>query len=323
MNNGKDNSELKDVLEEQARVQEGTVIEQLASQEDVDPPINPVKQYKGSRKGAAYAYYQDVAPKLREWWDEFNTQLNDDGKLKYRTIIGFAREKGKTSTEKQLLLEMLGPQPQVKDGRQLRVPWLGDWQKRRDNGFWAPKQSAEMKELAVTMRRKMVGWDAIQATGPYLAMGMATIEKFKQQVHDAFGGMAFDVNQSPLSEPNQERYRVYTGWIWDLELKRIRLLTEYWRANGMDVDGKISTVHIQALAAQIGSPVGLAEGGQTAIGDGQTLPREQLETLKLARMLQAHAGNYNLKSPIEAMEEDKTITVEPEPQKKNGKEKVQ
>jgi hypothetical protein len=58
------------------------VIEQL-SESDSDDPINPVRglQLKVCQKSPAYSFYREVRGQLREWWDEFNTRMDDEGRL--------------------------------------------------------------------------------------------------------------------------------------------------------------------------------------------------------------------------------------------------
>jgi hypothetical protein len=48
-----------------------------------------------------------IRNQLKEWWDEFNTRMDGDGKLYYRTIVKFAREKEKTRTEQDLIFVKL------------------------------------------------------------------------------------------------------------------------------------------------------------------------------------------------------------------------
>jgi hypothetical protein len=171
------------------------VIEQL-SEADSGDPINPVRglPLKVHQKSPAYAFYGEIKGQLREWWDEFNTRMDDKGKLYYRTVIKFAREKGKTRLEQELILEMIGPKPELKPGRaKLRVPWLGDWQRRRDNGFWCPRQRSHFQELARSFKEKMVGWDAIRMTAPILIAEWARLEKHQEELDELFGGRQFDI----------------------------------------------------------------------------------------------------------------------------------
>jgi hypothetical protein len=84
------------------------VIEQL-SESDPSDPVSPVRGLKVRQKSPAYAFYREIRGQLRDWWDEFNTRMDDEGKLYYRTVIKFAREKGKTRLEQELILEMIGP----------------------------------------------------------------------------------------------------------------------------------------------------------------------------------------------------------------------
>ena len=320
--NDKEQMPVEIIRSHRAEHESDDVIEQL-SQTDPGDPINPVRglQLKVRQKSPSYAFYLEIKDQLRDWWDEFNTRLDDEGRLYYRTVIKFAREKGKTRLEQDLIMEMIGPKPEIKPSRaKLRVPWLGDWQRRRDNGFWCPRQRSHFRELARSFKEKMVGWDAIRMTAPILIAEWARLARHQEELDELFGGRQFDVNQSPTGDVNARRFQTYWAFQSKILEKKLEIFYTFMKANGVNPDDPVQIMQVNTLSAQLNSP-----GGDTGVFADATLLKEELEILKVAKMLQQHAKTYNLPLPRELGGDDsepaqKSVIGEPQPViKGNGK----
>jgi hypothetical protein len=292
--NDKEETPLEMIPSQRTDQESDDVIEQL-SESDPGDPINPVRglPLKVRQKSSAYAFYREIRGQLRDWWDEFNSRMDDDGKLYYRTIIKFARGKGKTRLEQELILEMIGPKPELKPGRaQLRVPWLGDWQRRRDNGFWCPRQRSHFRELARSFKERMVAWDVVRMTAPILIAEWARLEGRQEELDELFGGRQFDMNQSPTGSVNEKRFQTYWAFQSKILANKIEVFHEFMKANGLNPDDPVQLMQVNTLSAQLNSP-----GGDTGVFAEASLLKEEFALLKVAKMLQQHAKTCNLPLP--------------------------
>src|ERR1700686_1812809 len=62
-----------------------------------------------SKHNPAFRFFREVQPKLAQWWEEFNQQLDQKtGGPKYKTIYQFARAKSKVPREKDWIPQMIG-----------------------------------------------------------------------------------------------------------------------------------------------------------------------------------------------------------------------
>lgn len=289
--------------------------------EDLDEIINaderiPVTPTYRCAKNKGWQYYLSVRGSLREWWEEFNTEQNKAGGLRYRTTYQFAKEKGKTPVEVEYIEEMIGRKPQLKDGRlMLRVPWLGDWQQRRANGWSLPEQPKKIKALAQAIKDKVVNWDAVRSAAPYLVYELARYTRMSQQVEAAFAGEMFDQQKSPDDVTNRSRSNFYFELQEKITNLKIRLLDQWMLVHGVNPKDPVYYTQVNTLAQQISvTPEGLAGMGA---GD---MPVKQLEILKLARHLQAHAETFEMPLPESVLPTAKE--PQPQPQVK-GKGQVQ
>ena len=127
-----------------------------------------------------------------------------------RTAFQFAREKGKNQQERDLLYEMIGPRPERKT---LRVPWLGDWKKKRTAGFCTPVLNRNIKQLAAACRDKLQTIEAIKSTAPYLVHELGKYSKFTEQINEAFNGLMFLPTMAPNDYQNLARAKALSYFI--------------------------------------------------------------------------------------------------------------
>jgi hypothetical protein len=283
-----------------------------------DPTKNKLGRGYFSNNNPAYRYYQTIAPKLARWWDEFSGELDPkNGGPRYRTVHQFAVAKSKDAREQEWIAQMIGPEPAAfnwkckdngKNGKWLRVPWLGDWKARRTNGYWAPEHPAKIKSLVRSLKDKLQGFEAVQSSAPYLVQEMATYMRLSEQVDQVFAGQALDLNEG-ISDKNKARFYTYLEMKKAVTRVKLRLLHEWWTCHGLSTNGQpvmITQVNQMFQNAGMATPAGMMD---TNVKD--------LQAIKLARMLQTHAENFDMPLP-----EDQPPKKEPEKVhiKTNGKQ---
>lgn len=248
-----------------------------------------------SKHNPAFRFFREVRPKLAQWWEEFSQELDQKtGGPKYRTIHQFARAKSKVSKEQDWIAQMIGPEPATYNqkngkasGRWLRIPWLGDWKARRMNGYWAPEHPAKIKALAKSLKEKLVGLEAVRSAAPYLVQMMARYMKLAEQVDQVFGGRPLDMDDGP-SEKNKARFYSYLEMQKAVTRMQLTLFHEWMLVHGVSTDGN---------PVQITQVNQMLMTDQSAAGLADSMTNRDLETVKLARMLQLHAENFEMPLP--------------------------
>jgi hypothetical protein len=129
---------------------------------------------------------------LPEWWEEFNTALNESGILKYRSVRQFALAKTKIRRQQELICEMIGHRP---DRKRLRIPWLGDWKQRRIGIQAGPPFPEEVKTLAQTFRDKIAAVDAVRSAAPFVIAELARYTRVSDEIDKVFAGQPLDPNK--------------------------------------------------------------------------------------------------------------------------------
>ena len=263
----------------------------------------------------AYRYYREIAPNLAQWWTEFAGELEETtGGPKYKTIHQFARAKSKVPQQQVWIEQMIGAEPAAfncrdnrKSGRWIKVPWLGDWKARRINGYWAPEHPAKIKSLVRSLKEKLNGFEAVRSAAPFLVQMMARYTRLGEQVDQVFGGQALDISKGP-TEQNKSRFYTYLEMQKSVTRIQLRLLHEWMLAHGVSTSGEpVHVTQVNNMLVQAGqSPAGLADG----------MTNKDLQAIKLARMLQVHADNFEMPLPGT---DTKPPIQEEKPQKGNGK----
>src|SRR5579863_692079 len=271
-----------------------------------------------SKHNPAFRFYREVQPKLTQWWEEFSQTLDQEtGGPKYKTIYQFSRAKSKVSKEQEWITRMIGPEPATYrhkngngSGRWLRIPWLGDWKARRMNGYWAPEQPAKVKSLVRSLKEKLAGFDAVRSAAPYLVQEMARYTRLAEQVDAAFGGQALDPSKGPMDEQNNARFYTYLEMQKAVTRIKLRLIHEWMLIHGVNPEDPVQFMQVNQMVAQVNP------GQLAGMADSATF--RDLEAIKLAKMLQGHAENFNMPLPEPS---GQIVKKEPEPTvgKVNGK----
>jgi hypothetical protein len=135
-----------------------------------------------------------------------------NGALKYRTAWAFCKAKGKNNWERELILEIIGSKPDAVHGRnrnKRRAPWLGDWQKRRANGFWAFDDEAKMRSINQMIKERTNAQEAARALAPLTAKQIARWGRLAEKIDEALAGEPFLRNEALTSPRNRLRFKIY------------------------------------------------------------------------------------------------------------------
>lgn len=260
------------------------------SEVDFDSPIAPSKEFRTNKKEKPYKFYLEVREKLPEWWEEFNTALEESGMLKYRSVRQIALTKVKNRRQQELLCEMIGPRP---DRKRLRVPWLGDWQQRRMGIQVGPPLPEEIKTLTQSFRDKLAAVEAVRSAAPLLIAELARYMKVAEEIDKMFAGMPLNPNYRPDSSENQTRFRAYRVMQFSLTRMKLELLDQWMTIHGVDPKDPVQVFQLNTISQNASNPgVG---------GPKNDLPWREMELLKLARALQAHEKNFGLPVPKELL----------------------
>lgn len=278
---------------------------------DFSSPLIPKDGYRFNKEHSGYRFYASVKDELMNWWEEWDSRTEQGGQ-KFRTLYQFAKYKGKSLMEQAYIMEMCGPEPVFDEGRSyLRVPWLGDWAARRQNSYWAPDDPEKVQVVAKAIKRKQQQQDAVRSSAAYLVQELAWYTRASEQVDAAYGGQLFLQQESGDSPANVARFKKYFGMRKAITKGKVELLLNYWLAFAFDPKNP-------TVLTQINTQV---NNGQM-IPDLPALNNKEMEVLKLAKHLQAHAANFEM--PLPQLTDGK---LEPKPAveviKPNGKEKVQ
>lgn len=271
----------------------------------LDPaPISP-RPYKYTSSGKAYNYYQSLNGKWSMWWDEFATALDERGRLKHKTIWAFIKIKVKDPVKRGILYDMLGPEPD-KD-KTLKAPWLGDWQQRREQGFWIFNKS-KLSALKDAYHQKKEALEAARAIAPITVRDIARFDAISSMIDTAFGGMPIDPNEAPDSPRNIKRLRLYLGMQKKVLDIKSDCFGEYYKAFGLNPTQPEQWLNIRAMDAlslPAGQQSGVIDGqiaGQVDV-DGHTMRSVplpdgvSLDDLLLAKALRDKAKMYKMKLP--------------------------
>ena len=277
-----------------------------------DAPINPTNGFKKpSKPSEGYKFYMKIREHLAEWWEEFNGELDHDGRLKHITVRSFIKTKTKKGPEINYLYQMIGPYCKREESE---VPWLGDWDKRRRNGFGVLDNPEKMKPLIKMIKNNMAAAESIKSLTPVLVEELVQYDYLQKQVHEAFAGRAFGRGEANHKK-NKERFESYKLMLWSLSELKIKIVGEIMRVHGVDPKLPQQMRDMAQIAGSVGAAAaltGLAAGQIAGVRstDGTMIAPYTYDSIKLAEHLSRHAHTFNKPLPskvidaIEVEEED-------------------
>lgn len=282
-------------------------LEEMDMYSTSDIPINPIvdrpsgKKYKGMNKG--WTYYDAIRQLLPEWWEEFNGDLDGYGRLKFTTIRLFIKSKTNKHDEQRYLYQMLGP---VNKHQNSEVPWLGDWDKRRRNGFGLLDNSDKIKPLLKAIKENLAAADSIKSLVPFLLDDLVQYSNLQKQIHEAFAGKAFLREKHADHQSNRLRFETYKQMLAACTALKVKVSKEIMRLYGVDPDTPQQMRDMVQMAGGIGAAAaltGIAAGQQVpGLGTGIQTPNGTMvapytyDALMLAQQLTRHAHTF--KKPL-------------------------
>jgi hypothetical protein len=221
-------------------------------------------------------------------WDEFCNRRKANGALHYSSIALFCKDKAKDKWEERIFWRAMGPEPivpkelkehmeeygsraqskssKVKLHKMLIVPWLGDWEKKRANGFFS-NEGVTQQALEKVLTEREGAVEAAKMIGRVTAGFMQKFQGLLEHLDNFFGGQV--INPELSMATNERRMDFYYH-----NLKRIfNMTTEaselYLRCNGLHNDDLTQWANLAAMSATAGAMVGLQAGqAQPALGAG-------------------------------------------------------
>lgn len=276
----------------------------------LDAPIKPKGERKWSTTGKAFEYAMTLSGKWHRMWKDFSTEMTDKGALKYKSVWAYIKELTKDEFKRDVLWEMIGPEPELEAGRRLlRVPWLGDWDQIRRQSFVPDtRKFAAIKE---TYKQRAQQLDAARAVAPLTIRQIARWENLAAQIDEAFAGQPFDLSEAPDSEKNVKRLSLYIKLqkkvldtetqLWDSWYKAHGLnpgLPEHWLnmriMDGMPLQDPAQLGDGKTIEGQTAAP---QEIGGHAIKNVALPEGVSIDDLLLAKALRAKAKMYNMQLP--------------------------
>jgi hypothetical protein len=294
-----------------------------------EPPIT-TNLKPDSNPSPDWKYYQKIKEYLPEWWEEFNGKLDHDGRLKYTTIREFIKHKVSKHQEQKLLYQMIGPCS--KRDEDCKVPYLGDWDKRRRNGFGVLDNPEKIRPLIRVIQNNIAAAESIKSLTPVLVEELVQYTTLQKQVHEAFAGRSFLTSKAADDKKNISRHKSYTTMLWALTELKLKIIHEIMRVHGVDPNVPQQMRDMAQIAGGIGAAAaltGIAASqsgrlggiGGVASADGTVIAPYTYDAIKLAEHLTRHAHTFKKPGPWEKVidaETGKPVDDEEEPPKKNG-----
>jgi hypothetical protein len=287
----KSNGKNGHAAEEQASSVPGSVSSILEA--EVGRPVSSLKIQDFSKTGkhARKAYLWYKSKPWDDWWDEFSTAADANGRLKYKTAWSFCRVKAKKGWERELLWEMIGPQPPTVNNH--RAPWLGDWQRRRENGFWA-LDPTKMEGVKAVVKERQDAMEAAKAIAPLMLPHMQRMHRLTLEIDAAFGGSPYLANYPPDHEKNKKRVREYLA-VLKAAVDQEKELWEMWmKAHGLnpgDAGAWLMMASIVGQQAGIAGAKGALAGQMIGMQQALQLSADQAD-IALVRDLRAKTEMY-------------------------------
>lgn len=317
----------------------------------IDEDELPVIALDRERRAAEYPgfetkgwkFYIKIKPQLMDWWREFNGELKADRtkgvRNKYKTVYHFAKEKIKDHTERNWLIWMIGPKKvwerDAINHKRYIVPWLGDWQARRRNGYWETENREQIKYLKNAIKDNLEASKAIRATSPFVVQTLMRWVRLQEKIDKLFDGEPFG-DEVP-SKQALARFKLYTSMHQQVEELKENTYKTWMMIQGVDPKSPHEmwdmTTVAQAIgqSAAAGALTGYTAGSMQPVldQDGKPNGHQQLnlnnqgivispDALLLAQHLVKHSQTF--KRPLPAIEGE--IVQEEKKEKANGHSKA-
>jgi hypothetical protein len=229
------------------------------------------------------------------------------GKASIRKITTLRDGSRESALCKAVLWEMIGPEPvqtATDDNESLRVPYLGNWEKRRRNGFYAFEDLTKAKAVQEALKHRHELHEATRALAPLIAKRMAFWYQVRDQITEGYAGKIFEDNKSVTDAQQKERVNAFLEWQHGVEGTILRLEKQWMRIHGVDPrDPGQQWITTAALGGNVGEETtvqGQISSGSVLILNGEefSLPENiSYDSILLAHHLRTHAETFGLPLP--------------------------
>jgi hypothetical protein len=159
-----------------------------------------------SKDSKSYQFY-----KAQDWetlWEEFCSEIAENGRYKYGSVSEFMRAKFKSSQDRKFARWVIGTEPMSS------VPWLGNWALERFLKHW--RQDARVKAMCEKLALEVDAQKAAASTADLWADNIGRIVTVMAQVDELYGGQLFLEGLS--KKANQARAKEYREWMdWGMD----------------------------------------------------------------------------------------------------------
>jgi hypothetical protein len=261
---------------------------------DLDLPVIAKEEIKKKAKkfnynSHAWKYYLIIKCKFADWWNEFNGDLDNKGKPKYRTIKQFVESRTKDKKHREWLMFMFGTKPHD-DHHKREIPYVGDWVKRRRNGYWTEDNKYQIKSLSRAIKDNLEKGETIRATAPFLIQELCRINRLIAKLFDMFGGNPF-LNENPTSKGNITRFKTFEMMYNSLFKMKQNTIWELMRVEGVNPEEPNQMWNMGLVTEAIGrAGAAGALTGAVAAGQGMLpgLRPDQMIISKSALLMADH-----------------------------------
>jgi len=275
-------------------------------------PIEPKEKVKFRfKRRREREYYHSI--NWADWWDEFNGARTEGGKRKYLSVGSFIQSKTKVHWQQQMLSHCIGQEPAENTVRE--VPYLGNWQKIRRNGFYVFDDPAKARAVEIALEQKSELVAATRALAPMIAKRLAYWYKIKDMITDALVGKLVEEDtyatvklkggksKKVLVETRDSRLDSFFKWQQKAEQMILKLEDQWMKIHGVDpTNPGQNWITMGELAGKVGAAAALTgaaasslPGRPMILQNGEELPLPEgvnYDSLLFASHLVGHAERF-------------------------------
>jgi hypothetical protein len=175
------------------------------------PYLRVRRATKGKGSSKALAFFNKCP--WDQWWHEFITARQKNGRMVYLTAYRFAKAKAKTEVELELIYRSIGPKPitlsdlgnhslDAEPGH--KVPYLGDWQQIRAKAYFYDHESLD--KLKQVTAERLNGLEAGQGAATIIMELIAEWMKADRLIDEVFGPPLLEGLTDAQNEKRSDRY---------------------------------------------------------------------------------------------------------------------
>src|ERR1035437_3047999 len=174
-----------------------------------------------------------------QYWQEFLTARERNGRITYLTAYSCAKKKAQTDFEMDIIYRAIGPRiTALKDhngdkmpGRE--VPYLGDWQQLRARAYFYDNESVDKMRTVVT--QKLDGLEAGRGAAIIILDLIAKWAKYDDKIDELF-------NYTPVEEglslaKQDTRQELFFRMKNNTMNAQLKLVDKYLKCHGISADG--------------------------------------------------------------------------------------